>query len=239
MTALVCVHGFMGGGAQWQGQAPLAEGRTLVCVDLPGFGANAHLAPIKRLSDFADWVLAELTSKGIERFDLLGHSMGGMIVQEIIHRAPERVARLILYGTGPTGLLPERFETFETSMDRARTDGAEATARRISATWFLEGDKAPAYPACAEIAVASTLPAIIAGLEAMRGWRGIDLKAIKADTLVIWGDRDRTYAWPQIETLWQTIDKAQLAVVPGTAHAVHMEEPALFNQLLQRFLIGK
>lgn len=237
MRPLVFVHGFMGGSAQWTLQAPLGAQRQLICVDLPGFGQNAELPPLSRIEGFATWVLNELEVQGIERFDLLGHSMGGMIVQEMVRLAPDRVDRLILYGTGAKGVLPGRFETIETSMARAQADGAEATARRISATWFLEETGAPGFPACADIAAQSKLDAILAGLAAMRDWTGEDaLPNIASKTLILWGDQDRTYAWPQIEKLWRTIPDTQLAVVPQAAHAVHAERADLFNLIVSGFL---
>jgi 2-hydroxy-6-oxonona-2,4-dienedioate hydrolase len=237
VTALVFVHGFMGGSAQWKLQAPMAGQRELICVDLPGFGRNAHLPPIDRIEEFAKWVLDDLTRRGVKQFDLLGHSMGGMIVQEMMHRAPERVLKFILYGTGAIGVLPGRFEPIETSMQRAGVDGPKATARRIAATWFLKQKAAVEYPACAELAEETSAPALIAGLEAMRGWNGLDrLSEIAAPTLVLWGDRDRTYPWSQIERLWQSIPNCNLAVVPACAHAVHLERPRLFNELISTFL---
>jgi pimeloyl-ACP methyl ester carboxylesterase len=147
------------------------------------------------------------------------------------------VGRLVLYATGAVGVLPGRFETIETSMARARADGPEATARRIAATWFVQGEDAPAYPGCADIAARADLPAILAGLAAMRDWSGVDhLPRIASPTLILWGDRDRTYPWSQIAGLWQAIPDSNLAVVPSCAHAVHFEEPAIFNALLDRFL---
>lgn len=237
MTPLVLVHGFMGGSDQWALQVPLADGREVIAVDLPGFGKNARLDPVASIAGFADWVLAELSRRGVPRFDLLGHSMGGMIVQEMIRQAPDRLDRLILYGTASVGILPGRFEPIETSMERAEADGPRATARRISATWFLKGEAAPEYPLCAEIAEQSALPAILAGLEAMRDWSGEDnLAKIEAETLILWGESDRTYAWTQVEKLWRTIPDSHLAVVPGCAHAVHMERPEIFNLLVSGFL---
>lgn len=231
------VHGFMGGGAQWHLQRPLGQARPLVALDLPGFGANAHLPPLDRIGAFGAWALDELARRGVEEFDLLGHSMGGMVAQEMVRRAPSRVGALVLYATGAAGVLPGRFESIETSMERARRDGPEATARRIAATWFVRGGEAPEYPACAALAARTGLPAMLAGLEAMRDWTGAEaLGDIRARTLVLWGDRDRTYAWPQIETLWKTIPDSSLAVVPGCAHAVHLESPALFDALAGSFL---
>ena len=234
MRPLVLVHGFMGGSDQWVLQAPLAEERELIAVDLPGFGKNAHMPPINTINGYAEWVLAEVAP---QEFDLLGHSMGGMIAQETMCLAPGRVRKLVLYGTGATGVLPGRFETIETSMQRARTEGARHTARRIAATWFLKRESAPEYHACAAIAERSRLTAIIAGLEAMRGWSGLDhLTRIAVPALVLWGDGDRTYEWSQVETLWRTIPGANLAVVPACAHAVHFERPRHFNALIADFL---
>ena len=234
MRPLVLVHGFMGGSDQWALQAPLAEGRDLMAVDLPGFGKNAHMPPVNTIKGFAEWVLAEIAP---QEFDLLGHSMGGMIAQEMMRLAPDRIRKLVLYGTGATGELPGRFETIETSMQRARAEGARHTARRIAATWFLKRESAPVYHACAAIAERAGLPAIIAGLEAMRGWSGIDhLAHVAVPALVLWGDGDRTYDWTQVETLWRTIPGANLAVVPACAHAVHFERPQHFNALIADFL---
>ena len=234
MRPLVLVHGFMGGSDQWALQAPLAEGRDLMALDLPGFGRNAHMPPVNTIRGFAEWVLAEIAPR---EFDLIGHSMGGMIAQEMVRLAPDRVRRLVLYGTGATGELPGRFETIDTSTRRARAEGARHTARRIAATWFLERESAPAFHACAAIAERAKLPTIIAGLEAMRGWSGLDhLAHVAVPALVLWGDGDRTYEWTQVETLWRTIPGANLAVVPGCAHAVHFERPRHFNALIADFL---
>lgn len=240
MTSLVMVHGFMGGSRQWEAQRAAFGSRfDMPQLDLPGYGENAHLEAPDTIHGFAAWVLDELTARGVERFHLLGHSMGGMIVQEMVAQAPDRIDKLVLYGTGAIGVLPGRFETIETSKQRTRQDGPQATARRISATWFLRRETAAAYESCAAIAERSSLQAMLAGLDAMQGWSGTDnLSNIQSRTLVIWGDHDRTYLWGQIEKLWHTIAGANLAVIPGCAHAAHLEKPQLFNAVLDDFLMA-
>lgn len=238
MNPLVLVHGFMGGAAQWDGQVTALSGQRLViALDLPGFGAANHLAPIESIEDFADWVISALDARDIDAFDILGHSMGGMIVQEVARRVPDRIGKLILYATGSVGVLPGRFETIAESKARANVDGADVTARRIAATWFLEREQAQGYPACADLAARSSPAAISAGLSAMELWSGeAKLGDIACETQIIWGDRDRTYPWAQIEKLWRSIPECSLAVVPRCAHAVHLERPAYFNMLLCGFL---
>lgn len=238
MIPLVLVHGFMGGSGQWATLTQALRGAIdIVAVDLPGYGDNAEEPPLDSISAYAHWVVDALAARGIRRFHLLGHSMGGMITQEIVARYPQYVDRLVLYGTGVSGVLPGRFETIATSKQRAQADGARLTARRIAATWFLHGDASPAYARCADIAERCNLTTLLAGLDAMHLWPGLQqLDCIRAKTLVIWGDQDRTYPWAQTEALWRSVPQTSLAVLPGCAHAAHMEKPQLFNLCVADFL---
>ena len=239
MTPLVFVHGFMGGSAQWKGQAAALGGVPVIALDLPGYGKNAHMEACRDIVDFANWTLDELQRQNVARFHLLGHSMGGMIAQEMAALAHDKIERLILYGTGVQGVLPGRFETIETSKARVTTDGVRTTARRIAATWFLECERAPGYEACAAIAQVAEKQTLLAGLDAMNRWDGgARLDEITAQTLVIWGDRDRTYPWPQVQKLWQAIPNTSLAVIPNCAHVPHLESPDVFNEILKGFLVS-
>ena len=238
---LVLVHGFLGGSQQWSAQQAHFHGkRKLFTPDLPGFASNADRTAPDTIEEFARYILSALSAQGVNRFDLLGHSMGGMIVQEMVALEPERVERLVLYGTASTGNLPGRFESFETSAQRIQKDGAHASARRISATWFLHHEAATGYEPCAAIAEKASLQAMLAGLDAMKSWSRTDhLPNIQCPTLIVWGESDRTYRWPQIEELWKSIAQASLAVLPGCAHAAHLEKPELFNAILSDFLCAK
>lgn len=238
MDNLVFVHGYLGGAAQWNAQVSfLKQDYRIFCLDLPGHGARSDEVAPDSITAFAEFCLSELTSLGCEKFHLVGHSMGGMVVQEMIRLAPARVDKLVLYGTGPVGLLPGRFEPIEESKRRIKEDGAMVTARRISATWFLEREKSALYHVCEALAIKASLQTMLAGLSAMETWSGVDALAdVKSSTLVLWGDIDRTYPWSQVEQLWQQIPDSNLAVIPGCAHAVHLEKPELFNALLGDFL---
>ena len=235
---LVLVHGFMGGSVQWDGAiSTIAQHRDVIALDLPGFGKNASLPVLDRIGQFADWVIDELQTRDVARYHLLGHSMGGMIAQEIALRDGPRVEKLVLYATGSIGVLPGRFETIAVSKERARDEGAAATARRISATWFLDFDRSPQYAACAAVAECASQSAIQAGLSAMEYWDGRDnLADIACPTLILWGDQDRTYPWDQIHLLWRTIPNTNLAVIPNAAHALHAQQPELFQYIINDFL---
>lgn len=235
---LVLVHGYLGGSTQWHAQLPLlSQHFEVVTLDLAGYGLANHFAAPTDLADHARHVLTTLDQMGIERFHLLGHSMGGMVAQEITTQAPHRVDKLVLYATGPIGCIPGRFETMSRSRERLRADGVQRTARRICATWLLERDASPAFEGLAALASQASEQAASAGLSAMESWDGREgLSRVEQQTLIIWGECDRTYGWSQIEMLWRSIPRASLAVLPACAHALHLERSALFCTLLVEFL---
>ena len=239
MDTLVFVHGYLGGSPQWAPQvAEFSKRFRVITPDLPGFGLNRAMTAPESIDGFARFVLDDLERQGVDRFHLVGHSMGGMIVQQMVALAPDRVDRLVLYGTGPIGLMPGRFEPIDESRRKLNEDGVERTACRIAATWFLHGEDGSGYSTCAELAIRASLQAALAGLKAMESWSGVaNLSSVASPTLVLWGDGDRAYQWSQVEQLWRQIADAGLAVVPGCSHAVHLEKTALFNALLMDFLV--
>lgn len=235
---LVLVHGFLGGSVQWAAEiAHLSQHFDVIAPDLPGFGAAGSLEGCESIEDMAGGVIALLNTLGIKTFCLLGHSMGGMIVQEIARKIPNRVERLVLYGTGALGRMPDRFEPIETSKQRLIEDGVAQSAARIVATWFVDGADAAGHTTLVEIGSVAKTSAALSALDAMAVWDGrARIAALTMPTLVIWGDRDRSYRWPQVELLWKTLPNAGLAVIPRASHAAHLEKPAVFQALLTDFL---
>ncbi|MGB7287886.1 MAG: alpha/beta hydrolase [Salaquimonas sp.] len=235
---LVFVHGYLAGSGIWQEQLAYLKNRfDVILPNMPGFGLSAEMHAPNTIVGFAEKILSDLLDIGINTFHLVGHSMGGMVVQTMAALAPERVQHLVCYGTGPVGVLPNRFETIEASRQRLTHDGLEKTVKRIAATWFRDGENAPGYQQCVDLGMQATMQAALASLEAWETWDGSDqLKQIKAPSLVVWGDSDRSYGWSQPEALWRGISGCSLAVVPGCAHNVHLEKPKLFNVILGDFL---
>ena len=235
---LVFVHGYLGGGAQWQQQLAVPPPATRVVAPcLPGFGDSANMATPQSIGEFAQLTLDFLTAKGIGKFFLLGHSMGGMVAQEMTTRAPERIGALILYATGALGSIPGRFESMAESRRRALTEGANKAAARLPLKWLGAGKDSAHYSLAAEIAGQAKLPAHLAGLTAMESWDGrAALADIACPTLIIWGDMDQSYSRRQIDFLHEHIPGAVLKVISGASHLSHLEFPDKFNDILHDFL---
>lgn len=178
-------------------------------------------------------MLDQLGALGIAQFRLLGHSMGGMVVQDMARLSPKRITQLVLYGTGPLGSMPGRFETMAQSRERLMADGVLATARRISERWFVDGEQAPAYALCAQLACQASEEAALAGLNAMQAWDGRpELGSLQMQTQIIWGEHDQSYNFEQVQALWRGIANCSLAVIPRASHAAHLEQPVLFREIM-------
>lgn len=235
---LVFIHGYLGGGEQWERwtESPPA-GLRIVAPCLPGFGDSAHMQPLQSISEFARSVLDFLSSREIEKFFLLGHSMGGMIAQEITKQTPEKIAALVLYGTGALGEIPGRFETMEESRQRVLTEGEAMAAMRLPAKWLVDGKNSPHYSLALKIAEKSGLSSHLAGLNAMESWDGrTSLADITCPTLIVWGELDQSYDRRQIEFLHRNIGGAILRTIPGASHLAHLEFPAQFDDIVSDFL---
>jgi pimeloyl-ACP methyl ester carboxylesterase len=235
---LVFVHGFLSGLAYWEKQIEeLSKSFEVIAMDLPGYGGETEKTGLDSVVDFASHILEELEKLGVDSFHLVGHSMGGMIAQQIALQAPARVKRLVLYGTGPMGELPGRFEPLQHSREKVQQNGTENTKQYTVASWFKNGAADPNFAPGMQMAKEVSLLSYVNALSAMAGWSAMGkLDQIQAKTLVIWGDIDRSYIWQQPYILWQEIKEASLAVMPGCSHNAHLENPQLFNLLLSNFL---
>jgi len=235
---LVLIHGFLGSSEMWNLQKDFFSKRfRVISPALPGFGESYKVKSQDSINEMAQTVLKYLKKKDIEKFHLLGHSMGGMIVQEMAKISGEKINKLICYATGSIGDVPGRFESMDTSREKLKKDGIKETIRRVSKKWFVEGDKAKYFYLCKNAAKETTEEIADNALKAMKNWRGYEnLKNINNETLIIWGDKDISYNFEQVETLKNNIPNSNLIIFEGCSHNVHLEEPEKFNNTVVDFL---
>ena len=237
-TPLVLVHGFLGSSDMWRPQIKFFKDDFRVIVPaLPGFGKSSTISSCDSIRCMAEMLLDSLEKRKIKSFNLLGHSMGGMIVQEIAKLAGEKISKLICYGTGARGNMPGRFETIDESRKKLRINGLKDTAHRIAKTWFIEEEKAKFFYLCEAAGKQTSIEAADNGLIAMKNWNGVEnLKNIKIETLIIWGDQDKAYNFNQIKTLKDNIPNSNLKIIEDCSHNVHLEKPDKFNRTVIEFL---
>jgi pimeloyl-ACP methyl ester carboxylesterase len=235
---LVLVHGFLGSSDMWKLQIEYFKNDFRVIVPaLPGFGKSSDINSCVSITCMAKAILDSLKKLKIKKFHLLGHSMGGMIVQEISRLAEDQIIKLICYGTGARGNIPGRFETIDQSREKLKINGLKDTAHRIAKTWFITEEKAKYFYLCVDAGKQTSIEAADNGLVAMKNWDGVkNLKNINNETLIVWGDQDKAYNFNQVETLNKNIPNSNLKIVKGCSHNAHLEKPDEFNKIVGEFL---
>ena len=235
---LVLIHGYLGSSEMWFLQKKfLSKNYRIISPALPGFGESYKTKSLNSINKMAQMLIKLINEKNINKFHLLGHSMGGMIVQEMAKISGEKIKKLICFATGSIGDIPDRFESIDTSIEKLKEEGIKETVKRIPPKWFAKGQKAKNYYLC-ENAVKhiSELTARNA-LIAMRDWNGLEnLKNINNKTLIIWGDKDKSYNFEQVSMLKNNIPDSDLKIFENCCHNVHLESPDKFNDVVKDFL---
>jgi len=236
---LVLVHGYLGSSEMWCYQRDyLSNFCRVISPALPGFGESYKAQSLDSIHAMAKFIIDIIDEKKIDKFNLLGHSMGGMIVQEIAKIAGDRINKLICFATGSIGEIPGRFEPIDETRKRLKDEGIEISFSRVPKKWFVKGDQDKNYYLCKNAVEHVSLQTADNALIAMKNWSGIDnLKNIKNETLIVWGDKDISYNFDQIDTLNKNIKNSKLEIFEGCSHNVHLEETEKFNNLIKKFII--
>jgi pimeloyl-ACP methyl ester carboxylesterase len=235
---LVLVHGFLGSSKMWQPQISFFKKKfRVIAPDLPGFGESKNIKSYKSIKSIATLLINCLKEKKIDKYILLGHSMGGMIVQEMAKINGEKISKLVCYSTGPIGEMPGRFETIEKSREKLKKNGLQITALRIAKTWFIKKEKAKYFYLCSVAGKSTSFKTADNALIAMKNWKGLkNLKSIKNETLILWGDKDKSYSLDQAKTLNKNIKNSKLKIFKGCSHNIHLEKPNDFNETINEFI---
>lgn len=174
------------------------------------------------LDNFADDIVTLLGQLGIDEADLFGYSLGGSVSLAVLTRYPNLVGKLVLAST------PTRPDDFA-------SDGQIAPDRMPTAAdgqlWEEEYRRVAPDPDRFGELIARLTPMV----GAIKGWSSEGLRAIRAPTLILIGDKD----FISIEYAAQMLDlipSAQLAVLPGTTHVGMTRRPDQVLAMVVPFL---
>ncbi len=237
--ALVFLHYWGGSSRTWRHvvEALAPEFRT-VAVDHRGWGRSHAPASGYALADMADDALAVIGTLDLERYILVGHSMGGKISQLIASRQPRGLIGLALVAPAPPcplGLpLDVRREMVRAYDSR---DSIMATIEQVLAPDGLD-------PEDLEIVITDSLAGAAAAKEA---WPLVtsqeDITAavaqIDVPVIVISGEHDRVDP-PEVlrRELLPRIPQARLFVLPNIGHLSPLEAPDDVAHLVRDFALS-
>lgn len=248
---LVLLHGWLM--SHWYFRhivAPLAREREVIAIDLPGHGESDRPSPACFGYDsaaYADVVAEVLDRLRLDRVDLLGASMGGGVALALAARRPERVGRLVLvdaavYQARVAGVQAKLVQLprvgpllWKAGFRRARLASSLRTLavrdarifddESIDYFWTRLARPGGHDASWACMRALATLPA-----------ESEEAAAVRAPTLVVWGDQDRLVPIGRGRKLARAIPHARLEIVPHSGHTPFLERPREFLRILGAFL---
>jgi pimeloyl-ACP methyl ester carboxylesterase len=256
---LLLLHGFGASAFSWRLVfGPLAESRTVVAYDRPGFGLSER--PRRGEWNSVDWprgtpyspeaqadlAIALLDRLAIDRAVIVGHSAGGAIAGIAATRHPARVAALVLVAadtSGPPGwALRAAGLPLVQPLMRSGVQLVVGQMRRFFELAWFDRDGIPADTVAGYVRPAALPGWEDALFETMAAGPLPDLVPGLADlgapTLVVSGDHDRAVPRDQSRHLAAQIPGAVLEVIPACGHLPPEEQPRRFVNAVRRFLTG-
>lgn len=214
--------------------ACISDRYRVVQFDFPGFGASDEPREPWAVEDYANFFLDLMAALGIQKATLIGHSYGGRVIIRLAAREslPFIIERIVLIDSA--GILPKK--TWKQKMKIRRYKVLKkivnlklvyAICPRLIDEWRnCQGsadyrNASPMMRQCLVKAVNEDLTEL--------------LPRIRQDTLLIWGDLDTATPIADAKLMEEKIPGAGLAVIPGTGHFSFLENPALFQSIMQAY----
>lgn len=245
---LLFLHGFMGSCTDWEEVIdPFSNEFHCIAVDLPGHGQSLGFERGKEYTfeGASRLILNTIDTLGIQNSTLIGYSMGGRLALHMALRYPARWNKVVIESASPG---------FKKASDRhARARRDEFLAQQLEENDFQEFLQAwysePLFASLANDSeqfqallakrsqnnpkeLAKVLRGMGAGIQSPL-WR--ELPQLEIPLLMIAGEDDARYR--RIAVAIQNLCKrAQIAIVRGAGHNVHLEKPKEYVQIVRQFL---
>jgi 3-oxoadipate enol-lactonase len=241
-AAVVFLHGIGGAARAWAPQVTsfAAAGFVPITLDLPGYGSRAAVAQMSFENLAAD-VEATIAEHGLRRPVLVGHSMGGMIVQTMLRRQPDAYSAAVLACTSPafgdpTGEFQKQFVA-----DRLAPLEAGGTMAGL-ATSIVDGILGPSpdpdgRARATEIMAATPDLTYRAAVHCLVTFdERANLGHIRVPVLCLAGRHDRNAPAAMMERMAQKIPRARYVCLSEAGHLPNLEAPHAFDAAVLSFL---
>lgn len=228
--SVLFIHGAGGGQYTWSYQKGYFEKEfNPIIIELPGHGGLEGKGE-EEIARYAEHVDVFLKTLGLQKVFLVGHSMGGAIVQTLALSHPEMTKGIVLVGTGA------RLKVLPMILNGIRDDFGE-TVQKINQ--FAYSRKAS--PLFIEQGIANMLqcrPEVLYGdfVACDRFDLMSEIEKIVLPTLILCGEDDQLTPVKYSQSLQSRIKGSKMEVLPDAGHMVMMEAPELFNKKIGEFI---
>jgi 3-oxoadipate enol-lactonase len=227
----------------WDEQIAAFQDRyRILAFDTRGHGASAAPSGAYTLDMLADDAKGVMDAAGVTRCHWVGLSMGGMIGQTFALKYPGMFQTLTLADTA-SRYPAEAAPVWADRIKLAETQGMKPLVEPTLARWFTEPYRKAGGKRLADIArLIETTP--------VAGYAGCchalpkinltaRLKDIKCPILVIVGEQDMGTPVSMAKEIHENAPGSTLVILPSAAHISNIEQPAAFNQALEKLLSSR
>ncbi|WP_407188631.1 alpha/beta fold hydrolase [Bradyrhizobium centrosematis] len=238
---LIFLHGIGGAARAWRRQLSTFGSRfRAIAWDMPGYGGSVPLARVS-IATLAEALQQFIEQLGATRPMLVGHSIGGMIVQKWLAQSPSLARAVVLAQTSPAfgktdGDWQKSFITTRLGpLDRGETMKSLAP---LLVKELVGDDPDPAGMELARECMSSVPEASYRAM--MLALIGFDQRSTLGDisvpTLLLSGSKDNNAPAPMMAKTATYIPGAQYVELAGVGHLANLERPDAFDEALDRFL---
>jgi len=233
---VVFLHGLFG--QEWNGFLDdLAAARKIYAPAHPGSVDLSDLETLDGLWDLLIYYDDLFACLGLDRFDLVGHSFGGMMAAEFAAMYPDRVGKLVLIDA--LGLWNDNHPVADHLLSAPPRQAAMRFHDLRNAA-VADQIRMPTDPSEAQAALVTRFLALSSTSQFIhpipdRGLRR-RLRRIKAETLIIWGAEDRLTPRPYAEEFAAGIKGSRIEIIAEAGHTPHVEQRALVTDRVRAFL---
>jgi len=240
-TPLIFLHGVGGAARAWRHQlATFANRFRAVAWDMPGYGGSAPLASVS-ITALADAFQQFIEQIGAANPILVGHSIGGMIVQKWLMQSPKLARAVVLAQTSPA--FGKADGDWQTSFIAARLGpldrGETMKSLAPSLVKELVGDDPDTMGMELARECMGSVPeaSYRAMMLALIGFdQRSTLKDISVPTLLLSGSKDNNAPAPMMAKTATYIPSSEYVELAGVGHLANLERPQAFDEALGKFL---
>lgn len=237
---LLFIHGLGSSTRDWEKQVPVfSEKYQVISIDLRGHGKTDKPKGPYNMQMFAEDIAELLKKLGIKSTHILGISLGGGIAFQFAVDYPELVKSLIIVNAG----IEVRVDSFKLKLEVFKRSfivklvGMKKMGEVLAPRLFRKPEQEELREKLIKRWAENDKKAYLSAMYALKGWSVRDqLNKIKFPTLVIGSDED--YAPSSIkEEYTALIPNAKFIEIKDARHAVTMEKPKEFNEIVMKFLL--
>ena len=238
---LIFLHGIGGAARAWRQQLATFGNRfRAIAWDMPGYGGSAPLASVS-IAALADALQQFIAQIGATSPILVGHSIGGMIVQKWLVQSPKLARAVVLAQTSPA--FGKADGDWQKSFIAARLGPLDRgeTMKSLAPSLVKElvgDDPDPKGMELARECMGSVPEASYRAM--MLALIGFDqrstLKDISVPTLLLSGSKDNNAPAPMMAKTATYIPAAEYVELPGVGHLANLERPDAFDKALGSFV---